>query len=104
MYLKIHTLIELGIWIWFVEKKVKLGNIWAGRIPQSIKNYSWKSNGFVIFFFKIKVSNWNMPKSKAWKMLFEKKFQNLGNIWAKEYHIYEGKILFFVKYGFRSSI
>ena len=32
------------------EKKVKLGNIWAGRIPQSIKNYSWKSNDFVIFF------------------------------------------------------
>ena len=45
-----------------------------------------------------------MPKSKAWKMLFEKKFQNLGNIWAKEYHIYEGEILFFVKYSFRSFI
>ena len=45
-----------------------------------------------------------MPKSKAWKMLFEKKFQNFGNIWAKEYYIYEGKILIFVKYGFRSLI
>ena len=56
------------------EKKVKLGKIWAGRIPQSLKNYLWKSNDFVIFCFKINISNWNMPKSKAWKMLFEKKF------------------------------
>ena len=53
MDLKIHILIELGIWIWFVEKKVKLGNIWAGRIPQSLKNYSWKSNDFVIFFSRL---------------------------------------------------
>ena len=36
------------------EKKVKLGNIWAGRILQSLKNYSWKSNDFVIFISRLR--------------------------------------------------
>ena len=70
------------------EKKVKLGNIWAGRIPQSLKNYSWKSNDFVMFFFKINVSNWNMPMLKGNTTLFGGKNKFWGNFWAEEYHMY----------------
>ena len=71
MDLKIHTLIELGIWIWFVEKKkVKLGIIWAGRIPQSLKKILMEIQWFCNISFKIKVSNWNMPMLKGNTILF----------------------------------
>ena len=46
----LNWVFEYDLW----RKKVKLGNIWAGRIPQSLKKYSWKSNDFVIFFSRLR--------------------------------------------------
>ena len=58
---------ELAL-IWYAGNcsLFKLGNIWAGRIPQSIKNYSWKSNDFVIFFSRLRFL---IEMCQCWKVV-----------------------------------
>jgi hypothetical protein len=56
---------------------------------------------WVIFEQKGILKIWKIPM--LINLLLEQIFQILGNIWAKEYHIYQGEIYFFYNRALEDS-